>query len=111
MGKVIFAAGVAVGYVLGARAGRERYEQIAKAGRTVRDSSIVRNITEIAQEQAKRLAESCREKLKQTHMGERFLGDSRADQFPPANPRPEHWETAGIGPSRNGHGHNGTQGF
>jgi oxygen-dependent protoporphyrinogen oxidase len=30
-GKLLFAAGAAVGFVLGARAGRERYEQI-KAG-------------------------------------------------------------------------------
>jgi hypothetical protein len=32
-GKLIFAAGLAVGYVLGTKAGRERYEQI-KAGAT-----------------------------------------------------------------------------
>lgn len=30
-GKILFATGIAVGYVLGTRAGRERYEQIKKA--------------------------------------------------------------------------------
>ena len=30
-GKILFVAGAAVGYVLGARAGRERYEQISDA--------------------------------------------------------------------------------
>ena len=30
--------GLAVGYVLGAKAGRGRYEQIAKVGRALRDS-------------------------------------------------------------------------
>ena len=30
-GKILFLAGLAVGYVLGTRAGRERYEQIKKA--------------------------------------------------------------------------------
>ncbi|RZT59617.1 hypothetical protein EV140_1598 [Microcella alkaliphila] len=30
-GKILFATGLAVGYVLGTRAGRERYEQIKKA--------------------------------------------------------------------------------
>jgi len=30
-GKILFLAGVGVGYVLGTRAGRERYEQIKKA--------------------------------------------------------------------------------
>ncbi|SDJ07140.1 hypothetical protein SAMN05444157_1584 [Frankineae bacterium MT45] len=33
--------GVAIGYVLGARAGRERYEQIARLGRKVRGSQTV----------------------------------------------------------------------
>ncbi len=30
-GKILFAAGLAVGYVLGTRAGRERYEQMKRA--------------------------------------------------------------------------------
>ena len=30
-GKILFATGLAVGYVLGTRAGRERYEQIKRA--------------------------------------------------------------------------------
>lgn len=34
-GKLMFAAGVGVGYVLGARAGRERYEQIAGSAQKV----------------------------------------------------------------------------
>jgi len=32
-GKILFAAGLAVGYVLGTRAGRERYEQLKNAAR------------------------------------------------------------------------------
>ena len=32
-GKILFAAGLAVGYVLGTRAGRERYEQLKRAAR------------------------------------------------------------------------------
>lgn len=34
-GKLIFVAGIAVGYVLGAKAGRERYDQIAAAANRV----------------------------------------------------------------------------
>ena len=30
--------GISIGYVLGAKAGRARYEQIAKVGRALRDS-------------------------------------------------------------------------
>jgi tryptophan synthase beta subunit len=35
MRNMTFAAGLAAGYVLGARAGRDRYEQIAKSARRV----------------------------------------------------------------------------
>jgi hypothetical protein len=34
-GKILFVVGLGVGYVLGARAGRERYEQIRKAAEDV----------------------------------------------------------------------------
>jgi hypothetical protein len=34
-GKILFVAGLGVGYILGARAGRVRYEQIKDAARTV----------------------------------------------------------------------------
>ena len=33
-----FLAGFAVGFIVGARAGRERYEQMVKAGRKVAES-------------------------------------------------------------------------
>ena len=37
-GKILFVAGAAVGYVLGARAGRKRYEQIRSAATKVWES-------------------------------------------------------------------------
>lgn len=43
MRKLMFIAGVAVGYVLGARAGRERYEQLREAARRFRKNPAVRN--------------------------------------------------------------------
>ncbi|MDF5757005.1 YtxH domain-containing protein [Spongiactinospora sp. TRM90649] len=39
--RVTFAVGLAVGYVLGSRAGRERYEQIKRATQRVVDSPAV----------------------------------------------------------------------
>ncbi|WP_199245892.1 YtxH domain-containing protein [Leifsonia sp. AG29] len=42
-GKLIFAAGAAVGYVLGTRAGRERYEQIRAAASRVWESPVVQD--------------------------------------------------------------------
>ncbi|CCH77427.1 hypothetical protein BN12_1950002 [Nostocoides japonicum T1-X7] len=41
MQKTPFILGVAVGYVLGARAGRERYEQIKRSAATVWTSDVV----------------------------------------------------------------------
>jgi hypothetical protein len=48
MGKLGMALGVAVGYVLGARAGRERYEQIAASARQFMDKPQVKRVMESA---------------------------------------------------------------
>ena len=50
--KVTFLAGFATGYVLGSRAGRERYEQIRRAAKSVAGSPAVRRATESLQHQA-----------------------------------------------------------
>jgi hypothetical protein len=42
-GKVLFVAGLAVGYVLGTRAGRERYEQIKSAAARVWNTPTVQH--------------------------------------------------------------------
>lgn len=39
--RITFAAGLAIGYVLGTRAGRARYEQMARTARKVADSPVV----------------------------------------------------------------------
>ncbi|MEO3765874.1 YtxH domain-containing protein [Streptomyces sp. B8F3] len=46
--RVSFVAGIAVGYVLGSRAGRERYEQLRKAAQQFSESPAVRNAAEAA---------------------------------------------------------------
>ncbi|MDT0319823.1 YtxH domain-containing protein [Streptomyces millisiae] len=48
MRKLIFIAGLAVGYVLGARAGRERYEQLREAADRARRNPTVRNTVDSA---------------------------------------------------------------
>lgn len=40
--RITFAAGLAIGYVLGAKAGRARYEQLARAARKVAESPVVK---------------------------------------------------------------------
>jgi hypothetical protein len=46
--RITFAAGMAVGYVLGTRAGRERYEEIRKAAQDFVQNPAVRNACEAA---------------------------------------------------------------
>jgi hypothetical protein len=47
-GRIIFLAGAAVGYVLGARAGRRRYEQIRAAGeRLWNDKNVQRSVDQV----------------------------------------------------------------
>jgi hypothetical protein len=48
MGKLGMAVGAAVGYVLGARAGRERYEQIAASARQLMEKPQVKRVMESA---------------------------------------------------------------
>lgn len=50
--KTTLLVGLAVGYVLGARAGRERYEQIKEWGRKLRYSPIVTRPLDAAGEKA-----------------------------------------------------------
>lgn len=46
--RLTFVVGLAVGYVLGARAGRERYEQIRRGAERIAQNPAVRNTTESA---------------------------------------------------------------
>jgi DNA-binding transcriptional MocR family regulator len=61
--RIIFAAGLAVGFVLGARAGRERYEQLRRLARKAADSPAVQQAAAAAQAQAGHLARSAREQV------------------------------------------------
>lgn len=46
--KVTFMVGLALGYVLGTRAGRERYEELKKSARELAQNPAVRNAAETA---------------------------------------------------------------
>jgi hypothetical protein len=52
MKKLPLLAAVAAGYVLGARAGRQRYEQIATTARKVADNPKVQRVAHRAQDAA-----------------------------------------------------------
>jgi hypothetical protein len=54
--KLTFVVGLAVGYVLGTRAGRERYEKLKKSARQVAQNPAVRNTAETAAQQGRQYA-------------------------------------------------------
>ncbi|OLZ66538.1 hypothetical protein AV521_26935 [Streptomyces sp. IMTB 2501] len=54
--RLTFVAGLALGYVLGTRAGRERYEQMKKAARRIAQNPAVRNTAESAAQQGRQYA-------------------------------------------------------
>ena len=51
--RLTFVVGLAVGYVLGTRAGRERYEQLQKTAREISHNPAVRNTAETAAQQGR----------------------------------------------------------
>ncbi|MFC1416401.1 YtxH domain-containing protein [Streptacidiphilus cavernicola] len=52
MRKLTFIAGLALGYVLGTRAGRERYEQLSKAAHDLAQAPTVQSATRNAKQAA-----------------------------------------------------------
>jgi hypothetical protein len=50
--RFVFIVGLGVGFVLGARAGRERYEQLVKLTRKAKDSPAVQQAAGAVQAQA-----------------------------------------------------------
>lgn len=71
-GKIMFLGGLAVGFVLGARAGREKYEELVVRGRKVLDHPTVQEAAGVAQAQASRLYAEGKDRLGQTKIGEKL---------------------------------------
>lgn len=63
MAKLSFLAGFGAGYVLGARAGRERYEQIRRAWDHAKDDPRLQSIAGMAQAKADDAVSSLRGKM------------------------------------------------
>ena len=59
--KLSFLIGAAAGYVLGARAGRERYEAIVRVGRRVAGSQTIQSAAGVFQAQVDELTHKVRE--------------------------------------------------
>ena len=60
--RITFVAGLAVGYVLGAQAGRERYEQLKQLARRATESPAMQQTAGALQAQATATAKSAKDK-------------------------------------------------
>jgi hypothetical protein len=61
--RVGFLTGAAIGYVLGAHAGRERYEQIKRLSRRVAENPTVQEAAGILRARAGEVADTARQKV------------------------------------------------
>ena len=85
-GKIMFLGGLAAGFVLGARAGREKYEELVVRGRKVLDHPTVQEAAGVAQAQATRLYSEGKDKLGQSKLGEKLnTGNGGKPELTPAD--------------------------
>lgn len=71
-GKLLFLGGLAVGFVLGTRAGREKYEELVQTARKIKDSPTVQEAAGVVQEQATRLYSEGKSKVSDKLANSRF---------------------------------------
>jgi len=90
-GKLMFLGGLAVGYVVGTRAGREQYDRLVSAARELWDHPTVQEAAGVVQAQANRLyaegRDTVTEKLSHTRVGERLSHPERANDPAARNER------------------------
>ncbi|MEP7055235.1 MAG: YtxH domain-containing protein [Actinomycetota bacterium] len=86
--KMTFVAGLATGYVLGAKAGRIRYEQISRMATTLWSRPIVQGATESLSHKASNLVEGAKSSVKSSvshRVGGRDVTNHWVDPTPSRN--------------------------
>ena len=71
-GKLMFISGLAAGFVLGSRAGREKYEEIRTNAKKVWEHPTVQEAAGVAQAQANKLYTEGKDKINQSKLGEKL---------------------------------------
>ena len=71
-GKLMFITGLAAGFVLGSRAGREKYEEIRANAKKMWESPTVQEAAGVAQAQATKLYSESKDKLQSSKLGEKL---------------------------------------
>ena len=74
-GKLMFLGGLAAGFVLGSRAGREKYEEIRANAKKVWEHPTVQEAAGVAQAQANKLYSEGKDKLDNSKIGQKLHTD------------------------------------
>ena len=84
-GKVMFLGGLAAGFVLGSRAGRQAYDRLVAGAKQVSEQPSVREAAGVAKSQATKLYETSKgmasEKLGHTKFGEKVMHTNGRDSL------------------------------
>ena len=118
-GKLMFLAGLGAGFVLGTRAGREKYEELVQAARKVRENPTVQEAAGVVQEQANKMMSGGKEKvtdklahskLAETKVGERLISAMDTDTGAKTIERNDTLAASGVSRSTGTTGTPGTPG-
>jgi hypothetical protein len=114
-GKLMFLAGLGAGFVLGTRAGREKYEELVQTARKVRENPTVQEAAGVVQEQANKIVSGGKEKLSnsklaETKVGERLLNAMDTESDTDTTDRTQPLATSGMTRSTGATGVSGTTG-
>ena len=71
-GKLMFLTGLAAGFVMGSRAGREKYEEIRATAQKAWQHPSVQEAAGVAQAQANKLYTEGKDKLQSSKLGEKL---------------------------------------
>jgi hypothetical protein len=75
----MFITGLAAGFVLGSRAGREKYEEITANAKKVWEHPTVQEAAGVAQAQANKLYSEGKDKLNSSKLGEKLHSTSTTE--------------------------------
>lgn len=79
-GKLMFLTGLAAGFVMGSRAGREKYEEIRATAQKAWQHPSVQEAAGVAQAQANKLYTEGKDKIQSSKLGEKLnTGTSSTD--------------------------------
>jgi hypothetical protein len=83
-GKLMFLGGLAAGFVLGSRAGRQAYDELVQTAKKVKESPTVQEAAGVVQAQATKVYEQGKDKLANTRIGDKLLHSEPATTEPVA---------------------------